>query len=65
MASNICQAPPVHLASDDVASIIYQALAVGAAAGCEWRAAVIRDARRDYNDAIRLPAELKVETSEC
>ena len=27
--------------------------------GCAWRAAVIRDARRDYDDAIRLPGELK------
>ena len=58
MAGDICQA----LAHGDAISA---AEAAGAAAGCEWRAAVIRDARRDYNDAIRLPAELKVETSEC
>jgi len=38
---------------------IAAAEAAGAAEGCVWRAAVIRDARRDYNDAIRLPAELK------
>ena len=32
--------------------------------GCEWRAAVIRDARRDYNDAVRLPSALKAKEAE-
>ena len=43
---------------------ITAAEAAGAAAGCRWRAAVIRDARRDYNDSIRLPAELKAKEAE-
>ena len=36
----------------------------GAADGCEWRTAVIRDARRDFNDAVRLPAALKAKEAE-
>ena len=43
---------------------ISAAEATGAADGCEWRAAVIRDARRDYNDAVRLPGSLKAREAE-
>ena len=36
----------------------------GAGEGCAWRAANIRDARRDYDDAVRVPASLKAREAE-
>ena len=45
--------------SEAHAAAIASAESAGAADGCPWRAAVVRDARRDYNDAVRLSAELK------
>ena len=36
----------------------------GAGEGCAWRAANIRDARRDYEDAVRVPASLKAREAE-
>ena len=35
-----------------------------APARCAWRAANIRDARRDYDDAVRVPASLKARKAE-
>ena len=50
--------------SDKMGEAISAAESAGAAEGCPWRAAVIRDAKRDYNDAVRLPAELKAKEAE-
>ena len=56
----------VHLQATSAAlgEAISAAESAGAAEGCPWRRAVIRDARRDYNDAVRLPAELKAKEAE-
>ena len=50
--------------SEDLNSAIKLAEQSNCGDGCAFRAANIRDARRDYDDAVKVPAELKAKEAE-